>query len=188
MTILKKICHFFGKIETNKEQEQNTNKLFIRYNEKNIKRVKHFINASDSVLGQNRTEIFFQSTRSIVSFLHNCTALSCSFYFACVYTDMYIRYIQRVNTLLNIARNRFESMYTHEKLILSVISYFSDPRRFTFDPRFFTFYPPRFFTLDLRPSTCDPRPKGRLVLHLRQFPQCFRSLMQGSRRHPLAQF
>ena len=53
------------------------------------------------------------------------------------------------NTSLNIARNRLESVYTHEKIILSVISYFSDPRRFTLDPR--------LFTLDLRPSTLEQK-------------------------------
>ena len=40
--------------------------------------------------------------------------------------------------------NRLESVYTHEMIILSVISYFSDPRLLP-------------STLDLRPSTLDQK-------------------------------
>ena len=65
MTILKKICYFFGKKKMNKEQEQNTfylsgimNKILtVRY-ERNCDNIvyllhksKTFINTSDSVLG-----------------------------------------------------------------------------------------------------------------------------------------
>ena len=54
----------------------------------------------------------------------------------------------RVNTSLSIARNRLEFVYADEKIIVRIISYFSDPRLLTLDPRIATF---------------DPRPKARFL-------------------------
>ena len=66
-----------------------------------------------------------------------CNFVCVTIWYICVRIIGYV-YIQRVNTSLNIARNRLESVCTHEKIILSVISYFSDPRLFTLDPRLAT--------------------------------------------------
>ena len=72
MTIVKKICYFFGKKKTNKEQ----NTSFLPGIKNKILTACYDLNCDNIVYLLHKSKIFSQRTRSIVSFLHNRIALS----------------------------------------------------------------------------------------------------------------